>query len=129
MPDPQQIHLGRIGQISITVHDIDRAVVFYQDVLGMPLLFEAPPSMAFFDCHRIRLMLSLPERKEFDHRSSIIYYRVDDIIRTYDLMIDRDARFIAKPHKIADMETHERWMAFFYDPDVNILVLMSELPQ
>ena len=51
--------LSRIGQIAVVVHDVPRAVAFYRDTLGMRLLFEAPPSMAFFDCAGVRLMLSL----------------------------------------------------------------------
>jgi len=42
--------LSRIGQIAVVVHDLPRAVAFYRDTLGMRLLFEAPPMMAFFDC-------------------------------------------------------------------------------
>ncbi len=129
MSSPPQVNLGRIGQISINVHDIGRAAVFYRDVLGMPLLFEAPPNMVFFDCHGIRLMLSLPEREEFDHRSSILYYNTDEIIETYDLLQARGVRFAGKPHKVADMGAYELWMAFFYDPDDNMLALMSERPK
>jgi methylmalonyl-CoA/ethylmalonyl-CoA epimerase len=54
--------LSRITQIAVVVHDLPRAVAFYRDVLGMRLLFEAPPNLAFFDCAGVRLMLSLPER-------------------------------------------------------------------
>ena len=61
------LSLDRVGQIAVTVHDLDRAVAFYRDVLGMKLLFQVPPKMAFFDCGGIRLMLSLPEEAEFDH--------------------------------------------------------------
>ena len=30
-------------------HDVDRAVRFYRDTLGLPFLFAAPPRLAFFD--------------------------------------------------------------------------------
>ena len=52
---------ARIGQIAITVSDLDRAVAWYADVLGLPLLFRAPPGLAFFECGGVRLMLSRPE--------------------------------------------------------------------
>jgi methylmalonyl-CoA/ethylmalonyl-CoA epimerase len=51
----------RIGQIAIPVGDLDRAVQFYGDVLGLRLLFRVPPALAFFDCGGVRLMLSPPE--------------------------------------------------------------------
>lgn len=128
MSDTPNVQLSQIGQIAVNVHDLDKAVAFYRDVLGMCFLFEVPPNMAFFDCDGIRLMLTLPLRDEFDHPSSIIYYRVDDIKQTHADLSARDVRFLGKPHKIADMGAHELWMAFFYDPDDNMLALMSEVP-
>jgi methylmalonyl-CoA/ethylmalonyl-CoA epimerase len=61
------IGISRVGQISIHAHDVDRASAFYQDALGLKLLFKAPPGLAFFDCGGVRLMLSRPEKPEFDH--------------------------------------------------------------
>ena len=48
----------RLHQIAQCVHDPARALAFYRDVLGLPLLFTAPPNLAFFDCAGVRLMLS-----------------------------------------------------------------------
>ena len=59
--------------------DLDRGVQFYRDTLGLPLLFTAPPGLAFFDCGGVRLMLDVPGDKEFDHPGSILYFAVDDI--------------------------------------------------
>lgn len=61
--------LARIHQISMRVHDVDRATRFYRDTLGLPFLFAAP-RLAFFNCDGVRLMLSMPE-PEFDHPGSI----------------------------------------------------------
>src|ERR671913_590493 len=71
--------LRRIGQIAVIAQDIARATRFYRDVLGMRLLFEAPPGLAFFDCGGVRLMLSPPEGSGSAAMSSIIYYDVPDI--------------------------------------------------
>ena len=62
--------IERIGQVAIVVQDVEKAVAFYRDTLGLRLLFQAPPKLAFFDCAGVRLMLSLPEKPEFDHRFS-----------------------------------------------------------
>lgn len=70
--------LSQIGQIAIPVKDLERAVACYRDQLGMKHLFSVP-SLAFFDAGGVRLMLSRPEKPEFDHPSSILYYKVDDI--------------------------------------------------
>ncbi len=117
--------LARIGQIAVTVGNLDRAVVFYRDTLGMPLLFQVP-NMAFFDCGGIRLMLGLAE-KPGEIFSSVIYYRVDQIQQAYEVLSLRGVEFEAKPHLIAKMPDHDLWMAFFRDPDRNLLALMCEM--
>jgi len=121
------LSLSRIGQISVTVHDLDRAVAFYRDVLGMKFLFQAPPKLAFFDCGGIRLMLSLPEEAEFDHPGSILYYKVDDIQATWKALSDHGADLRGEPHLLVRMPDHELWMAFFRDTEGNTLALMSEV--
>ena len=119
--------LDRIGQISIAVHDLDRAVAFYRDVLKMPLLFQAPPGLAFFDCGGGRLMLTLPDGGE-DHHTSNVYYRVEDIQGMAETLAGRGVDFERRPHLVARLPDHELWMAFFRDPDRNLLALMSEIP-
>ena len=122
----EQIGLSQIGQIAVTVHDLKKAIVFYRDVLGMKFLFEVP-NMAFFDCGGVRLMLGVPEKPEFDHPSSIIYYKVKDIQNTYDVFSSRGVQFEGKPHLVARLTDHDLWMAFFRDVDNNLLALMSEV--
>ena len=118
--------LGPIGQIALPVNDLDAAVAFYRDTLGLPFLFSAPPGLAFFDCAGVRLMLSLPENAEIARHSSVIYFRVDDIQATYQALRERGASFDNAPHIVAPMETYDLWMAFLRDPDGNLLGLMSE---
>ena len=121
------IALSQIGQIAVTAHDIDRAVGFYRDTLGMRFLFQAPPKLAFFDCNGIRLMLGVPEKPQFDHPGSIIYYKVADIEGTYTTLSARGVTFDGAPHLIARLPDHELWMAFFTDTEGNMLALMSEV--
>ena len=85
--------------------------------------------MAFFDCGGIRLMLSLPESPEFDHPGSIIYYKVGDIKAAHAELRGRGARFEGEPHLIAQLPTHDLWMAFCRDSEGNLLALMSEVPR
>ncbi|MEK6572615.1 MAG: VOC family protein [Bacteroidota bacterium] len=118
--------LSQIGQISVTVHDVKKAIAFYRDTLGMKFLFEVP-RMAFFDCGGVRLMLGFPEKPEFDHPASIIYYKVEDIQSTFDALSSRGVQFESKPHLVAHLQDHELWMAFFRDVDSNLLALMSEV--
>jgi len=126
MPN-QPAGLGPIGQIAITVQDLDAAVAYYRDKLGIPFLFSVP-GLAFFDCGGIRLMLSRPEQPEFDHPSSIIYFKVDDIHAMHATLAERGVPFDDAPHVIANMDTYDLWMAFFRDQDRNLLGIMCEVP-
>jgi len=125
MTPATQFGLSAIGQIAITVRDIDRAVSFYRDTLRIRFLFQAP-NMAFFDCGGIRLMLGLPEGVK-DTFSSILYYKVDDIQATAETLKSRGVTFEREPHFLAKMPDHDLWMAFFRDPDRNLLALMCEV--
>src|SRR5687767_15707349 len=107
------------------VHDVDRAVAFYRDALGLPFLFAAPPNLAFFDCGGVRLMLSTPE-PGFDHPGSVLYFAVDDIRQSYDTLTARGVTFSGEPHKIATLADREVWLAEFSDSEGNSLALMSE---
>ena len=117
--------LSRIHQISMRVHDVDRATRFYRDLLGLPFLFAAPPGLAFFDCNGVRLMLSTPE-PGFDHPGSVLYFAVDDIETMYESLKSRGVQFGAAPHKIATLADREVWLAEFGDTEGNALALMSE---
>jgi len=121
--------LNQIGQIFVNVKDLDRAIAFYRDILGMTFLFEAPPNMAFFDCGGIRLMLGIADRPDLDHPASIIYYKVADIERVYETFKARGVEFIVKPHLVAPMPTYDLWLADFKDSEGNFLALMSEVPR
>jgi len=116
-----------IGQASVNVHDVEKAVAFYRDTLGLRFLFQAGPAMAFFDCGGLRLMLAVPEKPEFNHPSSVFYFKVDDIRAVAETLQTRGVRFEAPPHLIARMPDHDLWMAFFRDVDNNLLALMSEV--
>ncbi len=120
--------ISRLGQVSINVHDLDRALAFYRDTLGLTSLF-ATGDMAFFDCAGVRLMLARPEKPEFDHPSSILYFTVPDIVAAHRQMLASAVAFEAAPRMVAKMPTHDLWMAFFRDSEQNLLALMSEVPR
>jgi methylmalonyl-CoA/ethylmalonyl-CoA epimerase len=121
------IGISRLGQIQVRAHDVERAAKFYQEVLGLKLLFKAPPGLAFFDCGGVRLMIDHPEKPEFDHASSILYFAVPDIQAAHAEMKQSGVRFEDEPHMIAKMPDHDLWMTFFRDSEDNLLALMSEV--
>ena len=123
---PTSFGLSEIGQIAITVRDLQQATSFYRGTLGIELLFEVP-NMAFFDCGGIRLMMSQAEKPECDHPASILYFRVPEIQTAHQTLRARGVRFEDKPHLVARMPDHELWMTFFRDMDNNLFALMSEV--
>jgi methylmalonyl-CoA/ethylmalonyl-CoA epimerase len=124
--ESSEFGLDLIGQIAVPVGDIDKAVTFYRDTLGMHFLFQAPPGLGFFNCGGVRLMLDAPA-KEKAGNSSVIYYKVNDLDSAFKTLSSRGVKFETEPHLIAKMPDHELWMAFFRDPDQNLLALMSEV--
>lgn len=126
--DPKTTRLYEIGQIAVPVSDIERATAFYRDVLGMQFMFQAPPGLAFFDCNGVRLMLDAPAKQAQPQQlSSIIYYRVADLPAVYQALVEKGVAFEEEPGLVAKMPDHDLWMAFFRDPDGNLLALMSEV--
>jgi predicted enzyme related to lactoylglutathione lyase len=125
----ENISLAQIGQISVNVHNLDRATAFYKEALGMKHLFSVPPNMAFFDCDGIRMMLAIPSRPDLDHPSSIIYFKVRDIEEAHRVLEGRGVHFETKPILVAPMATHDLWLAEFWDSEKNVLALMGEKPK
>lgn len=124
MSQPEPVSLGHIGQISVHVEDIERAVAFYRDVLGIPHLFTFG-NLGFMDCAGTRLFLdAIPEATHKE--TSVLYFTVPDIHAGRDGLAARGVAFESEPHIIHRHEDGtEEWMAFFRDPDNNMLAIMS----
>lgn len=122
------VKLGTIRQIAIHVKDVQRATAFYRDILGMKFLF-APPNLAFFDAGGVRLMLTKPERKEFEHPSSILYYKVDDIGGMHRALVAKGVKVEEEPTLVAPMPDHDLWISSYRDSEDNYFALMSEVPR
>ena len=128
MPAESTLGIGKLDQVAIRVDDLARAVVFYRDVLNLPHLFTAGDKLAFFDCNGTRLMLSKPEKAEFDHPGSILYFKVPDIHKAHATLIERKVRIEDPPHLIAKMGKYDLWMTFFRDSENNLLALSCDIP-
>jgi predicted enzyme related to lactoylglutathione lyase len=121
--------LSRLTQIAVVVQDLDRAVRFYRDTLGMTFLFQAPPALAFFDLSGVRLMLDKPsEPLPSGVGTSMLYYGVDDIQSAHTTLVSRGVAFEEAPHMIASLGDRDVWMGAFRDSEGNVLALMSEVP-
>jgi methylmalonyl-CoA/ethylmalonyl-CoA epimerase len=125
-PISQPVAWQGVGQVALAVRDLEKQIAFYRDTLGFAFLFRIPDA-AFFHVENLRLMLTVPEKPEFDHPASILYYKVADIQAAHRELAGRGVRFEGEPHRIARMPDHELWMAFCRDAEDNMLALMSEV--
>jgi len=122
-----RVGISRLGQVQVRAHNVERATAFYQDVLGLKLLFKAPPGLAFFYCGGVRLMIESPEKPRFDYPSSILYFAVPDILAAHAQLQQNGVRIEDGPRMIAKMPDHDLWMTFFRDSEDNLMALMSEM--
>ena len=100
----QNAGLTELGQIAVTVDDVERATAFYRDVLGVPFLFDAP-GLSFFDLGGTRLMLSRPEGVE--RSSSLLYFRTPDIKAAHELLLGQGVDFIEAPQVVHRADNYD----------------------
>ena len=122
------VTLSQLGQIALTVDDVDIAERFYGETLGLRKLFRFG-NLVFFDCAGVRLLIEKENAQPFSPKSSVLYFRTPDITIAVRELKARGVSFIDAPHLIAPMEDHDLWMAFFKDPAGNTLALMHEAPK
>ena len=122
-PEP---HLSGIGQIAITVSDVDSALAFYRDALGLPFLFRAGPNLAFLLAGGVRIMLGTPQGAGTVGHNSILYFKVADIAAVHSAVVARGAANERAPQLAAKMPDHALWTGFVRDPDGNLVGLMEE---
>ncbi len=125
MPAPSG--LGPIMQILVPVSDVEQAANFYEQVLGLPLLFKYPGT-AFFDANGIRLYLARPDEPDFEGTATI-YFRVEDVGATFDRLEAAGAKVRERPEIAHRDEDYDLWLAFVQDPDGNNIGLMREAPK
>ena len=117
--------LGALGQVHVSVADVERSVGFYRDVLGIQHLFTVPGQpMAFFQSGDVRLYLGVPESSEFAGRC-VLYFRVDDIDADA-VRLRGEGLPVEEPHVVHRDGATALWMAALADPDGNHIVLMQE---
>jgi predicted enzyme related to lactoylglutathione lyase len=121
-----ELKLSEIGQIAVTVSDVNTALPFYRDALGLTFLFSPGPNLAFLAAGGVRLMLSTPQGAGTPGHNSILYFKVTDIIATHTAIVGRGATNERAPQLAAKLPDHELWLAFLRDPDGNLVGLMEE---
>ncbi len=115
-----------IKQIAITVSDVEKALSFYRDILGLEFLFSAGPQLAFLNADGVRIMLSTPQGAGAVGANSILYFNVTDIESVYKEFVEQGAKEERAPQLAANMQDHDLWTGFLRDPDDNLVGIMEE---
>lgn len=118
--------VSTIGQIAITVSDVERALGFYRDALGLVFLFSPGPTLAFLAAGPVRVMLTTPQGAGSVGANSILYFKVDAIETVYAAIVARGATPERAPLLAAQLPDHALWTGFVRDPDGNLVGLMEE---
>jgi methylmalonyl-CoA/ethylmalonyl-CoA epimerase len=116
-----------LRQVAQHVEDLDRAVHFYQDVLGARLIASFdPPGFAFLDLGGVRLLL------EGGAPPAMLYLAVPDVEAAAAELSAKGVVFEGEPHVIFTDEHGmfgppggDEWMAFFRDSEGNLVGLSS----
>ncbi|MFT2817248.1 VOC family protein [Leifsonia sp. A12D58] len=120
-----------ILQVAQHADDLDRAAVFYTDLLGGPpaARFD-PPGLVFFNIGVSRLLL------EQAAASALIYLQVDDVRETIGRLRLRGVVIVDEPHVIFSHTDDtlgpagtDEWMAFITDSEGNTVGLVSFEPR
>lgn len=115
-----------IRQIAVTVSDVEQALGFYRDLLGLEFLFAPNADLAFVQAGDVRIMLSTPQGAGSIGANSILYFQVEDIAATFGDFVARGAPEERAPALAAQMPDHELWIGFLRDPDGNLVGVLEE---
>src|SRR3954470_13277516 len=126
MPPPSDPHLSDLLQIGLAVSNVETALKFYRDVLGLKFLFSPGPNLAFLAAGSVRIMLSTPQGAGKVGHNSILYFKTTDIVASHAEFVQRGATTERAPALGAKMPDHELWLGFLRDPDGNLVGLMEE---
>lgn len=104
--------INGLAQIHISVDDLDGAIEFYGDRLGLPLAMSFPEqSMAFLMAGPVRLYLGKAESPEFVSHP-ILYFATDDIDSEFARLVEAGLAPREQPHRIYAEGDTEMWLAF-----------------
>ena len=116
-----------VHQIAQRAEDLDRAVAFYRDTLGLRFVARFdPPGLAFFDLGNTRLMLSTGSP------SATLYFDVESLEASCSELAEGGVELAGEPGRIHRDDDgqfgppgNEEWMAFFRDSEQNTLALVE----
>jgi catechol 2,3-dioxygenase-like lactoylglutathione lyase family enzyme len=119
--------LSKLAQIALSTRDLPKAVAFYRDVLGLPLMFEVS-GMAFFDAGGTRLMIGPAHHQGPLQNNTYVYFDAGDWHATETTLEGRGLKFERPAEIVQRADGKEHAIRFFKDPDGNALAIMGWRP-
>ena len=113
--------ITEVDFVGLPTRDLDAAVAFYGDVLGLRRSVHIPERhYAEFETGNLTLSVYDPEKMGMEHNRNPnpIALRVDDVAGAREALEGRGVQFFADT-----LDTGVCHMAFFADPDGNALML------
>lgn len=122
-------HITGIAQIGLHCNNLQTSKTFYQQVLGLELVFESEPNLALLKCGELQIMLSHePEYLPITPQNSpIIYLEVNDIFAVYQQLSNQTVEFENPPRCVSHIAGISVWQAFLRDPDGHLLGIQSQV--
>jgi methylmalonyl-CoA/ethylmalonyl-CoA epimerase len=118
-----------LRQVAQRIENLDRAVAFYNQILGVePVAVFNPPGFAFYKLGQTRLFLDV------NAPSSLIYLEVPSVRVAIDELRSRGIKVLSEPHIIFPDPNGvfdapgDEWLGFVEDSEGNHLGLMSREP-
>ena len=114
-------------QIALPTSDLPRAIVFYRDTLGLPVLFEVS-GMAFFQVKNgVRLMVGSNAANLTPTDSTAIYFDAPDLPVLAAELAKRGVEFRGPALTLQKTAKGNLMLQFFRDPDGNLIGLMGDV--
>jgi methylmalonyl-CoA/ethylmalonyl-CoA epimerase len=119
----------KLRQVSQRIEKLDRAVAFYNRVLGYePIAVFDTPGFAFYNMDGVRLFLDM------NAPAALIYIEVNDVASKIEELRADGVKVLKEPHVVfPDISglfdvPGDEWLAFIQDSEGNQVGLMSRKP-
>ena len=117
----------RLMQITLPVKDLDRAVAFYRDTLGVKLRARGKRAAMMLDASGFSLRLEQNDKAAPSEGVEI--YFSDPGLSRFKPLSDRGVRFVGPPETVQRLANSDMKLAEFTDPDGNAIGLLGEVPR
>jgi catechol 2,3-dioxygenase-like lactoylglutathione lyase family enzyme len=111
----------RIWDVTFIVSNLEKAVDFYENVLGLSKKYHFPENYAGFDCGGVEIGLRPGTVPGAIEEAPLVDFLADDVDESFRLLSERGVRFIKEPYDTA-------WggrIALFVDPDGNLMQMVQ----